>query len=165
MRSKHTLVTSYIITYTTHRCLQILTSSLEFFSSPSGRNWKVLIVKRRVWPWGEGGRGSNSTVFWGAGSKGLGHLGSDIRCSSQLESRTKRIGNIFLSSSSCENNLNFYDLYGEFFFFFLVLFRQMFWCRPIVKKQPHSFSWAGIGHTVVHQQHQAGIWGVEQTYF
>lgn len=116
MKSKHTLVTSYIITSTTHRCLQILTSSLEFFSSPSGRNWKVLIVKRRVWPWGEGGRGSNSTVFCGAGSKGLGHLGSDIRCSSQLESRTKRTGNIFLSSSTCENNLNFYDLYGEFFF-------------------------------------------------
>lgn len=46
-------------------------------NSPSGRNWKVLIVKRRVWPWGEDVWGSDTTACWGAGSKGLGHLGSN----------------------------------------------------------------------------------------
>lgn len=36
---------------------------------------------------------------------------------------------------------------------------------PVVKDQPHSFSRAGVGHTEVYQQHQAGVWGVEQTNF
>ena len=36
---------------------------------------------------------------------------------------------------------------------------------PVVKQQPHSLSRAGVGHTEVHQQHQTGVWGVEQTHF
>ena len=41
----------------------------------------------------------------------------------------------------------------------------MFCIVPIVKQQPHSFSRARVGHTVVHQKHQTGIWGVEQPHF
>lgn len=58
---------------------KVLTSSSWFLSSASWRNWKVLIVKRRMWPWGDGGRGSNSTDCCRPWSKGLGHLGRNIK--------------------------------------------------------------------------------------
>ena len=65
--------------------LPSLTSSSMSWKSPSGRNWKVLMVKRRVWLWGEGaGLEWDSTVFGGSGSKGFGHLQSNIRFTSHI---------------------------------------------------------------------------------
>lgn len=66
----------------------IHTSSFRSMASPSGRNWKVSIVKRRVWPRGEESWGSDSTACFRAGSKGLGHLGVGIsKLASQLPSK------------------------------------------------------------------------------
>ncbi len=117
------------------------------------------MVKRRVWAWGAGGWGSNSTACCEAGSKGLGHLDRDNDLVNKLGNMIMDMKNpiVFLSyvlsmKNTCTLSLS-------------LLTQEVFGSIPVVKQQPNRFSRARVGHTEVHQQHQTGIRRVEQPHF
>lgn len=126
--------------------INVFTSSLGTFNWPSGRNWNVLMVKRRVWACGGGGRGSKITACSDAGSNGFGHLESDIE-SDASGKRQKKLWThlvwllLWYFPAECLEN------------------------TPFVKDEPHSLSRSGVGHTEVHQQYQVWIRSVEETEF